>query len=143
MTGVSAGYLEFTGSVEQVQRTFAVTIASFGNGDSYANTADPLIPADSPNVIGAVTGMDNMALRRRQPAYQRRFDPECDHRWQSRLSGRMISVLSTMITRAPGSDGSGDCIAIVGTSDFLDSTMSAFTNDSVFPHQLHARTSRR
>ena len=36
-------------------------------------------------------------------------------------------------TVGTGSDGTGDCIAIVGISDFLDSAMSAFTNQFGLP----------
>ena len=36
-------------------------------------------------------------------------------------------------TVGSGQDGTGDCIAIVGISDFLDSTMSTFTSQFGLP----------
>ncbi len=136
--GVSAGYLEFTGSVAQVQRTFAVTIARFGNGDSYANTADPLIPSQFANVIGAISGMDNMTLA--APVSQRTnaFDPNAI---VSGIQAFGPNDFRTFYddTPGPGTDGSGDCIAIVGTSDFLDSAMSAFTQRFGLPPISYTR----
>jgi subtilase family serine protease len=139
VTGVSAGYLEFSGSVEQVQRTFAVKIASFANGYAYANTSDPYIPVRFANVIGAVTGMDNMVHA--APASQHTngdFDPEAI------IGGNQAFGPNDFQTfyddkPAPGGDGDGDCVAIVGTSDFLDSTMSAFTNQFGLPPISYTR----
>lgn len=130
VTRVSAGHLEFNGSVEQVQRTFAVRIARFGGGNAYGNTTDPFIPNRFASVIGSVIGMDNMIHA--MPVSQRTnadsafvpdtiisgtqaFGPDDFHTFYDENAG-------------PGRDGNGDCIAVVGTSDFLDSAMSAFTD---------------
>ena len=43
-------------------------------------------------------------------------------------------------TVGTGQDGTGDCIAIVGVSDFVDSTMSAFTNQFGLPAISYTRT---
>lgn len=125
---VAPGYLQFSGSVDQVQRTFAVRIARFGSAGAYANTTDPFVPNRFASVIGAVIGMDNMT--RATPISQRTneafvpydtigstqaFGPNDFHSFYDENAG-------------PGRDGNGDCIAIVGTSDFLDSAMSAFTD---------------
>ena len=48
LTAVAAGDVEFSGTVEQAQRTFAVKIAGFGNGNAYGNTTDPSIPVSLP-----------------------------------------------------------------------------------------------
>ena len=46
----------------------------------------------------------------------------------ARLSVRPTCALFMTKRSAAVSDGTGDCIAIVGISDFLDSTMTAFTS---------------
>ncbi|HLX37710.1 MAG TPA: protease pro-enzyme activation domain-containing protein, partial [Candidatus Binataceae bacterium] len=57
---VNSGYIAFSGTIDQAQRTFAVRIARFGNGEAFGNTSDPFIPARFASTISAVTGMDNM-----------------------------------------------------------------------------------
>ena len=139
VTGVAAGYLEFSGSVEQVQRTFAVKIASFANGDAYANTADPYIPVRFANVIGAVTGMDNMVHA--TPASQHTngdFDPDAIINGNQAFGPNDFDSFYDD-NPGPGEDGNGDCVAVVGTSDFLDSTMSAFTNQFGLPAISYTR----
>jgi subtilase family serine protease len=54
------GYLRFAGNVSQAQRSFAVRIAKYGDGATYANVEDPTIPAQFAGVIGAITGLDNV-----------------------------------------------------------------------------------
>ena len=139
VTDVSAGHLEFSGSVEQAQRTFAVRIARFGNGDAYANASDPFIPIRFANVIGSVTGMDNMIHA--APVSQHAnaaFDPDAI------ISGTQAFGPTDFRTfydenPGPGKDGNGDCIAIVGTSDFLDSAMTAFANQFGLPPISYTR----
>ncbi len=53
----------FTGTVEQAERAFGVSIESFG-GAAFANTSDPQIPARFAGVIGHIHGLDNMSGRR-------------------------------------------------------------------------------
>src|SRR5580704_15125329 len=125
----AGGVVEFRGSVAQVERTFAVKIARFGAADAYANISDPFIPSRFANVIGAITGMDNMTHA--MPAGQR----------MNAASVAPDAVVGSAQAFGPddfynfydeapvaGSDGAGDCVAIVGTSDFLDSALSAYTN---------------
>jgi hypothetical protein len=139
VTGVSAGYLEFSGSIDQVQRTFAVKVARFGTGDAYGNMGDPLIPARFAGVIGAITGMDNMTHA--APVSQHTnggFEPNAIINGDQAFGP---SDFYTFYDEAPasGQDGSGDCIAIVGTSDFLDSTMTAFTTQFNLPPISYTR----
>ncbi len=139
VTNVSAGSLEFSGSVEQAQRTFAVKIARFGNGDAFANTGDPYIPVRFANVIGSVTGMDNMVHAAPvSQATNGSFAPNAI------ISGSQAFGPSDFQTfyddnPSPGRDGAGDCIAIVGTSDFLDASMSAFTDQFGLPPISYTR----
>src|ERR1039458_2124413 len=56
----SDGYLRFSGTVAQAQRSFSTRIARFGDGSTYANVDDPAIPARFAGVIGNIVGLDNM-----------------------------------------------------------------------------------
>jgi subtilase family serine protease len=56
----SGGYIRFSGSVAQAERTFGTRIERFGNGSTYANVNDPSIPARFAGVIGNIGGLDNM-----------------------------------------------------------------------------------
>jgi len=56
----SGGYIQFSGTVAQAERTFATRIARFGDGNTYANVNDPSIPARFAGVIGNILGLDNM-----------------------------------------------------------------------------------
>src|ERR1019366_2932396 len=56
----SDGYLRFSGTVAQAQRSFSTRIARFGDGSTYANVDDPAIPTRFAGVIGNLLGLDNM-----------------------------------------------------------------------------------
>jgi subtilase family serine protease len=133
--------LELQGSVAQAQQAFELKIARFGDGNLYANTSDPVLPQRFVGVIGAILGMDNMV---HAVPVTRQSLPAADIN-QARLStpDAIIDDIEAFgpsdertfydQTVAAGQDGSGDCIAIVGISDFLDSTMTTFTNQFDLP----------
>ncbi len=58
-TNLDQRYVRFTGKVADVERAFATEIMAFGDGTSYSNTTDPLIPARLAGVIGAIRGLSN------------------------------------------------------------------------------------
>jgi subtilase family serine protease len=53
-------YLDFTGTVEQAERAFHVSIVASADGSNIANTQDPLIPARFADVILAISGLSNL-----------------------------------------------------------------------------------
>ena len=53
-------FIQFTGTVAQAEQAFSTTEIVFGNGDSYANVTEPLLPANFYGVIGAIMGLDNL-----------------------------------------------------------------------------------
>jgi subtilase family serine protease len=59
MVSTSGGYVQFSGTVAQAERTFDVRIERFGDGGTYANVSDPAIPARFAGVIGNLMGLDN------------------------------------------------------------------------------------
>jgi subtilase family serine protease len=133
VTNRSAGSLQFNGAATQAERTFAVRIAKFGNGSLFANTSDPVIPAKFSGVIGSIRGMDNIV--RAIPMTQRANSSFVPSATVGAAKAFGPADFHTFYdeTVAPGSDGTGDCIAVVGTSDFLDSTMAAFTTQFGLP----------
>jgi subtilase family serine protease len=64
-------YVRFTGSVGDAERVFGAPIMLFGNGATFSNVSDPVIPAQFDGVISAVRGLDNfghsMPLLHRSP----------------------------------------------------------------------------
>lgn len=149
-------HLEFAGNVAQAQQAFEVTIARFGDGSLYANTSDPIVPQRLAGVIGAISGIDNMVRampvsRPPKPAIQL-AQAESDAA-QSTAGGPIGGVIINNEeafgpgdvrafydeTVGKGADGTGDCIAIVGISDFVDSAMTAFTNQFNLPAVNYTR----
>jgi subtilase family serine protease len=53
--------VSFSGTVAQAERTFTVSIATFGKSQVFANINDPVIPARFAEVIAGIHGLDNMA----------------------------------------------------------------------------------
>jgi pseudomonalisin len=51
--------VRFTGTVADAEHAFATHIMKFGDGTSYSNITDPLIPARFSGVISAIGGLDN------------------------------------------------------------------------------------
>ena len=50
---VDERYVRFQGSVADAERAFGTNIMAFGDGSSYSNVTDPMIPARFAGVIGA------------------------------------------------------------------------------------------
>src|SRR5208282_3099507 len=69
-TGPQQRYIEFTGPVWRVERSFHTSIAAFAGGRAYANLTDPLIPNQFGNTIESIQGLDDfehsMALSNRR-----------------------------------------------------------------------------
>jgi subtilase family serine protease len=164
IVSASAQSVEFSGTVDQAQRTFSVQIAKFGNGKFFANTSDPYIPAQFTGVIGAIEGLDNMRqaipasrqhLMRKAPGAR----PTASHRGsvapQSRWSSSSHAAVSSPDAKEGGVtafgpkdlwtfynekplidnhvDGTGNCVAVVGTSDFHGSDVSQFNSTFGLP----------
>jgi subtilase family serine protease len=145
----SEGHIEFSGTVAQAQRTFATHIARFGDGSTYANVSDPAIPARFAGVIGNILGLDNMTRSipvapRPMPVKPRSPSSLNDGKTRqprSRDPYAPLAKVNSSIGFGPqdvrtfydetvtsGQDGTGGCIAIVGTSDFLDDAVATFQN---------------
>jgi pseudomonalisin len=53
-------FVSFGATVAQAEHSFAVSIATFGNGQLFANVNDPAIPARFADTIAGIHGLDNM-----------------------------------------------------------------------------------
>jgi subtilase family serine protease len=60
VNSTSGGYIRFSGTVAQAERSFATRIDRFGDGNTYANVTDPAIPARFAGLIANISGLDNM-----------------------------------------------------------------------------------
>lgn len=159
VTETSAESLRFTGNVAMAQRSFSTRIARFGDGTTFANVDDPVVPAQFAGLVGAITGLDNMT--RTAPATSHQGPPTRSSLLQlqpellafadaATASGNISSVpfangggfdsfgpqdMRTFYdeTVGNGSDGSGECIAIVGTSDVSPDALNVFVNQFNLP----------
>jgi len=58
----SEGVIKFSGSVRTISRAFNTRIVKFSpDGSKFGNVADPEIPTEFANVIGSITGLNNLA----------------------------------------------------------------------------------
>ena len=145
----SPDYVRFSGTVGQAEHSFAVRIVKFGDGAAYANTTDPTIPSRFAGVIGSILGLDNMSHA--VPATRQQV-PRAPANGSSLGSGRGSQLalsdepdftagqpgvnhfgpqdLRIFYDEAPligqNLDGTGNCIAIIGASDFADSALEFF-----------------
>jgi len=146
--------VEFTGTVAQAERTFAVQILKL-SATEYSNMEDPAVPARFASLVGSIEGLNN--LTHFEPVAKVSPDAKKLHAIASRSHKmtraealREVAGVSALAS-SPDSDinglsygdmdmrntydvpsdftiGGGDCIAIVGVSDYLDGALAAFTN---------------
>jgi hypothetical protein len=139
-----------------------VQIAKLGDGSAYANTSDPIIPKRFASAISAVSGLDNimhtLAVGHRTPppaditaikssthgelpiqlAQAETGSTDPISRPNAIVGGGQAFGPADMQTFydegvGPGADGTGNCVAIIGLSDFLDSTMALFSTQFGVP----------
>lgn len=156
------GHIEFSGNVAQAQRSFAVRIASFGDGSTYANIEDPAIPEQFAGVIASIRGLDNMM--RVRPAGLHLTPPVSSalgafksqiFSFNSSLASQPVSQPEGVTplfsdggieafgpedmhtfyneTVQSGSDGSGSCIALIGVSEVAAAALAAFDKQFGLP----------
>jgi subtilase family serine protease len=140
ITGRNANAISFTGPVAMAQGAFAVRIAKFGDGSIYANTTDPVIPNRFAGVVSSIIGLDNMIRAVPMNIRSEHLTSLPD----AIVNGAQAfgpSDLRTFYdeTVNTGRDGTGSCIAIVGLSDFADSTMTTFASQFGLPAISYTR----
>jgi pseudomonalisin len=155
---LSQRYVRFTASVADAERAFATSIMAFGNGSLYSNITDPLIPAQLSGVISSISGLDNFrhavpasvspmpaesadatvtqapALLDQGPAVPNRTVPAVT---RGAVTAFGPSDFRSFYNETPlisaGVTGTGDCLAIVGTSNFTPSAINLFNSTFGLP----------
>ena len=138
-------WVKFTGSAGQAEKTFGTPIMAFGTGRFYSNTAEPVIPAQLSGIVAAIAGLDNFT--RTVPVLRRPRQP-------GGIGARLAGPLSRPQFNLGGADtfgpadvrtfydegtllaaasGTGDCIGIVGTSNFMATAVSTFNTTFSLP----------
>ena len=117
-------YIKFNGTVAQAARAFGTPIVMSPIG-KYTNASAPPIPARFADVISYVLGLEDFTTV--VPDFQQGTNPV----------GFGVSDLRTFYNISPllssGGDGSGQCIAIVSVSNFLDAAPTAFNQTFGLP----------
>src|SRR5579885_1570881 len=149
------------GTVANVERTFGANIMLFGDGRAYANLTDPLIPARFAGVIGAVRGLDNFLRSTPVMNHPRAGSAPAPAAWPSGPMALLESVAPLPPQSSPnvtvggttafgpddfhtfyGENGlistgitgaGGDCMAIVGDSDYGSDAISIFNSQFGLP----------
>lgn len=127
-------YIAFTLPAVEAERLFSVTIAASADGQSYANLADPAIPARFAGVIAHVDGLDN--LHRAHPMIKRLGPQLIPGSAQSGTPWYLFDDglgfgpgdVDTFYDNNGGLDGSGQCIGLIEDSDWIDSAVALFDN---------------
>ena len=160
-------YIRFRGSVANAERVFSTNIMAFGDGTSYSNVTDPVIPARFASVIGRIGGLNNflhsLAFSHRPSSSTAAAASEWTGGPLALLdSGPALPVPQRSgIAAGPnviiggigpafgpsdfrsfynenplisgGITGSGDCLAIVGDSDYTHSALPLFNSTFGLP----------
>ncbi|HEY2108124.1 MAG TPA: S53 family peptidase, partial [Candidatus Binataceae bacterium] len=159
-TSPAQRYVRFSGTVANAERAFNTTIMAFGNGSAYSNVTDPAIPARFGGVISRIGGLDNFlhaVAASQSPATAPTAARESASIADALAlldSGPALSLpdvvaggfgpafgpsdLRSFYNEIPliagGVNGAGgDCLAIVGTSDYTPGAVNLFDRTFALP----------
>lgn len=144
----------FSGTSAQANQTFQTSLETFDGGGSYANVTDPVIPAQFAGVIARIDGLDNihsyipviqhltpMPGASTVPVASTVESPAAGPNDHGASPDAKIGFgdyfgppdFYSFYDQAPlnaahitGATANGDCIGIVGVSDYLDKAVNAF-----------------
>ncbi|HEX3582065.1 MAG TPA: protease pro-enzyme activation domain-containing protein, partial [Thermoanaerobaculia bacterium] len=142
--GAGRGWINFSGTVSQVERAFKTQIHDFKvNGKNYhANTSDPQVPRALTDIVGGVVTLHNFP----KASLARNVHPVSMPEYTSGTSHYLAPAdFSTIYNTNPlytaGTNGSGQTIAIVGRTDVALADVQYFrsffglpANDPQFVH---------
>ncbi|HEX4211011.1 MAG TPA: protease pro-enzyme activation domain-containing protein, partial [Candidatus Binataceae bacterium] len=144
--------ITFAGTSSQVQKAFQTSLKRFAGGRSYANMTDPIIPAQFANVVARIDGLDNIhsfipMIQHPAPGPAAPMVSQADDASPITASSGVATTEAKIsfgqyfgpddfysfydqtplnAARIDGASSNGDCIGIVGVSDFLNSAVSSF-----------------
>ncbi len=130
-TARSSTFIEFTGTVAQVQQAFGTSIHSMSlDGEQHiANLTDPVLPASIAGVVSAVTGLNDFKMKPRtrirtvpvdpaRPLYTQTTNNVTSH-YITPADFYTIYDVNPLLTSSPAINGSGFTIAVVGETDLF------------------------
>jgi kumamolisin len=128
--------IKFSGDVDHAQRSFAVRIARYDDGTTFANVEDPSVPTQFASVIAAISGLDNMGHV--VPAGLHQIPLAGSSSPLAIIGGNEAFGPQDMRTFydetvGPGSDGTGSCIAIISQGDVSSDAESVFDDQFGLP----------
>ena len=135
VTGVARGgtFVQFSGSVAQVEKAFGVTLHSVKlNGETHiTNLTDPVLPASIANVTVGMTGLNDFRLKSRVKA--RKVPAKPDYNGGTNY-GNLIAPgdfytiydLKPLLNAATPINGSGITIGVMGQVDISSADVKSF-----------------
>jgi hypothetical protein len=142
--GAGRGWINFSGTVGQVERAFKTQIHEFKvNGKNYhANTSDPQIPRALTDIVGGVATLHNFPKQslsvNRHPVSMPEYTSGTSHYV---APADFSTIYNTNALYSAGVNGSGQTIAIVGRTDIALADVQYFrsffglpANDPQFVH---------
>jgi hypothetical protein len=155
--------VRFTGAVADAERAFGTNIMVFGDGRSYSNITDPAIPARFGGMISAIGGLDNFLHSVAVSQHYANNPEPVTSEIAGRLAllDSVAPIPGSRIGSNPGvtvggttafgpadfhtfydenpllaggvNGAGGDCIAIVGDSDYTSGAVSLFNSEFGLP----------
>jgi len=142
--GAGRGWINFSGTVSQVERAFKTQIHDFKvNGKVYhANVSDPQIPRALTDIVGGVVTLHNFPKQslsvNRHPVSMPEYTSGTSHYL---APADFSTIYNTNALYSAGVNGSGQTIAIVGRTDIALADVQYFrsffglpANDPQFVH---------
>jgi len=147
--------ITFSGTSSQVQQAFQTSFRTFAAGRSYANVTDPMIPQQFAGLIARIDGLDNIhssvpmtqnLLHSSGANNIAPTSPSDDYSTANASADgaspdakisfgdyfgpsdfySFYDQISLKTAHINGATANGDCIGIVGVSDFLNSAIKSF-----------------
>jgi subtilase family serine protease len=134
--------ITFSAKVAHVEQAFGVKIAANKDGSIYANTSDPVIPADIAPLVVSIQGLDNMVnvvpqVHRKSGGSKATADgPDAIVNGQGPAFGPqdIYTFYNETALLNSGTDGGGtDCTALIEDSNIDAASLAAFNSKFGLP----------
>jgi len=129
-TARARNWIAFSGTVDQVEKTFQTQIHNYKKVDGemhFANTVPPAIPAVLTGVVSGIRGLNNFRLKsqahRAQPDYTLPFQ---GNNFLFVAPGDIATIYDINALYANRIDGSGETLAVVGQTGIFQSDLNDF-----------------
>ena len=125
-------WITFSGAASDINRAFQTEIHRYRiNGkDHFANAVELSIPAAFDSVVAGIQGLNNLARSRATPARPAATDKHGAHQL---APADLAMIYDVNPLYAAGIDGTGQSIAIVGSSDIFPQDIAQFRSQFKLP----------